>query len=78
MAEDDAKIEARNEWHELQARLGKQLREVYADIEAEPIPERFARLLEPPPDRPRPAGAARQVRLDIEFCNLRAKPLLRA
>ena len=38
------------------ARLGLQLREIYADIAAEPIPSRFARLLEPPPDRPPPAA----------------------
>jgi len=58
--------------------MAKKLREIAADIEAEPIPDRFARLLEPPPDRPLPAGAARQARVDIEVCDLRAKPLSRA
>src|SRR5262249_18153248 len=73
LQDDDGKNRPRNEW----ARMAKKLREIAADIEAEPIPDRFARLLEPPPDRLRPAGAARQARVDIEVHDLRAKPLLR-
>ena len=40
------------------ATFAKKLREIFADIAAEPIPTRFARLLETPPDPPPFGGAA--------------------
>jgi hypothetical protein len=42
----------------LRAMLAKKFAEIFADIDAEPIPERFARLLETPPDPPPFGGGA--------------------
>jgi hypothetical protein len=50
-------------WAERQARLGKKLRQMREDIEAEPIPSRFARLLGLPPDRPPPTSGGSGARV---------------
>ena len=42
----------------LRATLAKKFAEIFADIAAEPIPMRFARLLETPPDPPPFSGGA--------------------
>src|SRR5207253_2805783 len=61
MQENKSGNEAAEEWVALQARVAKQLREIAADIAAEPIPQRFLDLL--PPDRPPPAGAPMRARI---------------
>jgi tRNA(Ser,Leu) C12 N-acetylase TAN1 len=67
----------RNESRDLEARLAEKLREIDADLEAEPIPEGIDRLLGAPVDRPPPARAPGQRPIDYsEPCYLRAKPLL--
>ena len=42
----------------LRAMLAKKFAEIFADVAAEPIPTRFARLLETPPDPPPFGGGA--------------------
>ena len=62
---------------DLQAKLGKELRRIFTDVQEEPIPKRFLDLL--PPDDTPPAGAPMRARISrYEICNVRAMPLLRA
>ena len=42
----------------LRAMLAMKFAEIFADVGAEPIPERFARLLQPQPDPPPFGGGA--------------------
>jgi hypothetical protein len=79
MRDHDPKIEPPYEGDDFQARIGKDLRKIFADLAAVPIPSRFEHLLEPPPDDPPPAGAPMRACVDNwKTCDLRRKHLLGA
>jgi hypothetical protein len=62
MRGDDQKTEA----DDLRVRLGKELREIFADVEAAPMPRRLASLV-PPPDEPPLAGGASARPIHVEY-----------
>jgi hypothetical protein len=61
----------KNEADELGARLGKELRKMFSDIAAEPLPPRLARLVSRLDDPP-PAGGASARPARIEYLELDA------